>query len=211
MTSILFIWCKVNSDLGYKQGMNDLLGLFVFVAYCDLPQEDLSSLTPKNSEILKKLINKFDLEADLYWCFDKLMERGIRDLFTPVVTKQMLNRKKNDLFTWESEKDHNDLVNVDKSKELNVSPILRRSHIIHHQMLRTLEPALYKYLEKVKIEPQMYLQRWLRCMLSREFSLHDCLIIWDALLASSDDESGLELLDYMCVAMLKFVESFSKV
>lgn len=200
----------MNSELGYKQGMNDLLGLFVFVAYCDLPQ-DLSSLSPKNSEIFSKLINKSDLEADLYWCFDKLMDRGIRDLFTPVVTKQMLNRKKNDLFTWESEKDKNDLVNVDKSKELNVSPILRRSHIIHHQMLRTLEPDLYKYLEKVKIEPQMYLQRWLRCMLSREFSLHDCLIIWDALLASSDDESGIELLDYMCVAMLKFVESFSKI
>lgn len=208
MTNILFTWCKVNSELSYKQGMNDLLGLLVFVAYCDLPDAN-TSISGESYEILKKLINKSDLEADLYWCFDKLMDRGIRDLFTPVVTKQMLNRKKNDLFTWEIEKNKNDLVNIDKSKELNVSPILRRSHIIHHQLLKTLEPDLYNYMENVKIEPQMYLQRWLRCMLSREFSLHDCLIIWDALLASSDDESGIELLDFMCVAMLKFVESFS--
>jgi TBC1 domain family protein 5 len=208
MTNILFIWAKENPKLGYKQGMNDLLGILVYVAYCDLP-DDFEGISERNQNLLKFLVNKKDLEADLFWCFDKIMDRGVRDLFSPVMTRPAFKGKKTDLFTWEVEKHKNDLVGIDKSKDSNVSPILRRSHIIHHTLLKTFEPDLYTYLEKEKIEPQMYLQRWLRCMLTREFNMHDVLIIWDALLASSDDESGMVLLDYMCVAMIKFVGSFS--
>ena len=209
MTNVLFIWAKENPQLAYKQGMNDLLGVLVYVAYCDLP-EDFSGVSKENEEMLKVLLNKADLEADLFWCFDKIMDRGVRDLFSPVLTKSKISlNKKNDLFQWDNERNKNELVGVDKSQEANVSPILRRSHFIHHNLLKTLERGLYDYMEKQKIEPQMYLQRWLRCMLTREFGMHDCLIIWDALLASSSDEAGIPLLDYMCVSMLKFVSSFS--
>ena len=86
------------------------------------------------------------------------MDLGIRDLFNPVVVHNN-QRKKQNLFTWEHETKINDLVNNDKSNESSVSYILRRSHKIHHKLLKEADPLLYKFLELHKIEPQMYLQR----------------------------------------------------
>lgn len=210
MTNILFIWAKSNPELSYKQGMNELLGILIFVGFCELP-EDAINISYENQQALRILNSKEGLEADIYWCFSRIMDLGIRDLFNPVVSHKPRPRK-TDLFTWETEKFHNDLVNTDKSNELNVSHILRRSHKIHHNLLKLSDPEIYNYLEKQKIEPQMYLQRWLRCMLTREFNLMDSLIIWDAIFASYylDPEMELELLDYLCVAMIRFVRSFCK-
>jgi TBC1 domain family protein 5 len=215
MTNILFTWSKENLDLSYKQGMNELLGIFIYIAYCETidpsnPPLSLSKINAENASFLQALNSKSDLEADVYWCFSRLMDLGIRDLFNPVVTHQKPMIKKQNLFTWEAETKHNDLVNQDKSNESNVSSILRRSHKIHHQLLKSYDPELYKHLEKHQIEPQMYLQRWLRCILTREFGLSDCLTIWDALFAcySSEPSKELDLLDFMCVSMITFVKSF---
>lgn len=50
---------------------------------------------------------------------------------------------------------------------------------------------------------QIYLLRWVRLLLGREFhSLDDLMIIWDAVFAHSPD---LVLVDYICVAMLVFI------
>ena len=207
MTNILFNWCKTNPELSYKQGMNELLGVLIFVGYSDMPGET-TTIKESSSMLLNQLNNKQHLEADLFWCFSKIMNLGISDLFNPVLSKQ--KKKKTDLFTWEAERNINELVNTDKSNESTVSPILRRSHKIHHQMLKNFDSELYECLEKHQIEPQMYLQRWLRCMLSREFSLSDCLTMWDGILASysEDNEKLLEFLDFLCVAMIVFVRSF---
>lgn len=210
MKNILFAWSKANPEISYKQGMNELLGILIFVGYSDMPKSTLN-ISERASGILNQLNNKNYLEADLYWCFSRLMDLGIRDLFNPVLVHQKA-KKKTDLFTWEAERAVNDLVNNDKSNESNVSYILRRSHKIHHQILKTCDLELYLHLEKNKIEPQMYLQRWLRCILSREFSLGDCLLLWDAILGSysHEPEKELELLDYLCVAMIVYVRSFRK-
>ena len=209
MLRILFLWAKLNPEISYKQGMNELLGVLVFVGYADLPVLPLS-LSNAAAEALQKLNNKQHLEADLFWCFTKIMDLGIKELFNPVVAHRHI--KKPDLFTWDAEKNKNDLVGSDKSQSDNVSYILRRSHRIHHQILQKVDPAIYKCLEKNQIEPQMYLQRWLRCMLTREFGTSDCLHLWDAVLAdySLKPENELELLDFLCVAMIVFVKGFSK-
>lgn len=210
MVSILFTWAKSNPDISYKQGMNELLGILVFVGYADITY-DLSAISPDAARVLGILNNKQYLEADVYWCFARLMDLGISELFNPVVTHQN-NKKKPDLFTWEAEKSKNDLVNQDKSKETGVSSILRRCHKVHHQLLQSLDKDLFSHIESKKTEPQMYLQRWLRCMLSREFNLADTLEIWDAIFASYSIEPDKELvlLDYLCIAMMVFVREFCK-
>jgi TBC1 domain family protein 5 len=219
MVSILFTWSKENPEISYKQGMNELLGIFVFVAYAEQAPEDMN-ISNKAQDYLKVLNDPGSMEADIYWCFVRLMDLGIAELFNPVVTHRQ-GSKKPDLFTWEAEKSHNDLVNQDKSAAEGVSSVLKRCHKIHHRILQTIDRELYLYLEKQKIEPQMYLQRYVRCILSREFNLADTLIIWDALFAHLSPNSDfraeshvnlckeLSLLDYICVAMIVFVRVFS--
>lgn len=209
MVSILFTWSKLNSEISYKQGMNELLGILLFVGYADVVQ-DLTSVRHSTAQILSVLNAREWLEADVYWCFARLMDLGISELFNPVVTHQMRQKKKPDLFTWDAEKTHNDLVNQDKSQEQNVSSILRRCHKVHHQLLQSVDKELFNHIENKKTEPQMYLQRWLRCMLSREFNLGDTLMLWDATFAKYflEPEKEFVFLDYLCVAMIVFVRAF---
>ena len=152
MISILFTWSKSNPEISYKQGMNELLGIFIFVGYAEMP-ENTSRISSRAANFLNILNNKE------YLCFARLMDLGISELFNPVVTHQSQNRRKPDLFTWDAEKHHNDLVNQDKSKEDNVSSILRRCHKVHHQLLQSIDRELFTYIENKKTEPQMYLQR----------------------------------------------------
>ncbi|OMJ83986.1 hypothetical protein SteCoe_14972 [Stentor coeruleus] len=218
MVNILFTWAKENPDISYKQGMNELLGVLIFVAYAEQAPENMS-ISYKNQEYINILNNPESLEADVYWCFVRLMDLGIAELFNPVVMHRQ-GKKKPDLFTWDAEKSHNDLVNQDKSTAEGVSSVLKKCHKIHHRILQTVDNELYLYLEKQKIEPQMYLQRYVRCILSREFNLADTLIIWDAIFAHLSPNSDfkaesnvnlckeLSLLDYICVAMIVFVRVF---
>ena len=211
MVSILFTWSKCNAEISYKQGMNELLGILIFVGYADMPQS-FSGISSRTAEILGVINSREHLEADIYWCFARVMDLGISELFNPVVSHQGKVQKKQDLFTWDAEKQRNDLVNQDKSKELNVSSILRRCHKVHHQLLQGIDRELFGYIEAKQVEPQMYLQRWLRCMLSREFNLADTLELWDAIFAvySLEPEKEFMLLDYLCIAMIVFVRAFCK-
>lgn len=82
--------------------------------------------------------------------------------------------------------------------------------MVHHQLLQSIDRELFSYIEAKKTEPQMYLQRWLRCMLSREFNLADTIELWDAIFAnySLEPEKEFIFLDYLCVAMMAFVRTF---
>jgi hypothetical protein len=211
MVNILFTWAKENSDISYKQGMNELLAIVLFVAYAEQAPSDMSS--SKTQEYLSVLNDPRHIEADVFWLFERLMDLGVAELFNPMISQRPA-KKKNDLFTWEAEKSHNDLVNQDKSASDNVSSVLKRCHKIHHRILQGVDKELYLYLEKQKIEPQMYLQRYLRCILSREFNLADTLILWDSIFAKvnqAGDNADLALLDFICVAMIIFVRAFSKI
>ena len=135
-----------------------------------------------------------------------------------LINKQKV-KKKPDLFTWKNEKKQ-DLVSQDKSSTEGVSSVLKRCHKIHHKILRNIDKDLYFHMEKQKIEPELYLQRYIRCVLSREFNLADTLVVWDSLFASLSSNSDflaknqgnlckeLNLLDYVCVAMIVFVRVF---
>jgi len=211
LTSILFTWSKQNSDISYKQGMNEILGIILFVAYAERAPET-SEISPQAARYLSILNDPRYIEADSFWMFSRVMDLGIKELFNPVVTHKNKANKKNDLFSWDAEKERNDLVNTDKSHEENVSSVLKRCHKIHHRLLQSIDRELYQHMESQKIEPQMYLQRWVRCMFTREFNMADTLIVWDSLFASLvmpiENNKDILLMDHICVAMIVFVRTF---
>lgn len=189
--------------------MNELLAIILFVAYAEQFGENFEISTTAASA-LSILNSPKGIEADTYWLFSRVMELGMMELFNPVVNDRRPT-KNDDLFSWNYERNKNDLVGKDKSYEDDASSVLRRSHRIHHRFLQTVDKQLYDHLEAQKIEPNIYLQRYLRCMLTREFTVPATLIIWDALFASSNfpnqNNREILLLDYMCVAMIVFVRA----
>jgi hypothetical protein len=62
-------------------------------------------------------------------------------------------------------------------------------------------------MQVLDIPPQIYGLRWVRVLLNREFSIFDTLVIWDALFA---DSINLDLIDYLCVALLTYVRDFGE-
>ena len=51
------------------------------------------------------------------------------------------------------------------------------------------------------------LQRWIKCLFTREFHPQDCSVIWDAILANEIMEPSGELIyvDYFDIAMMDFI------
>lgn len=63
-------------------------------------------------------------------------------------------------------------------------------------LLRLVDPQLHGHLIACSVLPQLFLLRWCRVLLAREFGLDDTLLIFDELLGN------LSCLDFVCIAVL---------
>ena len=59
----------------------------------------------------------------------------------------------------------------------------------------------------IQLSAEIILQRWLKCIFTREFTTEDCIYIWDNILANEFNISSknLEYIDYFCVAMFDYI------
>eukprot|EP00808_Paulinella_micropora_P008113 g33665.t1 len=68
---------------------------------------------------------------------------------------------------------------------------------IFRLLLRKFDAGLYQHLTDLEVEPQLFMLRWIRVLFTREFSLPQVLVVWDALIISR-----MKLVDFVCVALL---------
>ena len=209
LSNILFIWSKENIDLGYKQGMNDLLSI-IFIAFYPFyypndtknTKEDLIKfssqfeLAMKHSKDLYLFFNdENELEADLYYCFSNLMKKGMKDLYDLKENEQRkIDYKKYQLFENEWTRE---------SKEEFQNPLLTRCALIINEKLKSLDEQLYQHFLNINLNIGIVLQRWLKCIFSREFEIKETLIFWDAIFANEDDNNyPLIFIDFIALAMI---------
>lgn len=92
MMRILFIWSMRHPASGYVQGFNDLCTPFLIVFISRSISFDMDELNIDEETLLGlKEEQLFDIEADSYWCFTKMMDR-IQNNYTnnqPGITKMM--------------------------------------------------------------------------------------------------------------------------
>ena len=211
LADILFIWNKENLDVGYQQGMNDILAVTFLGLYpCyfknskKLGKDDILKISSEqisaiqNAEDIYNFFHDEDeLYSDLYYCFTKLMKRGLKELFQTFkgTEKQFVDYKKYELFTNQLEEEPTD----DMQNPLNV-----RCTLIIKEKLKSIDPDLYQHFKKIGLNCGIFLQRWLKCMFDREFELKDIFIIWDAIFATPDTHKGygLVFLDYIAISMI---------
>ncbi|KAL6713390.1 hypothetical protein ACLMJK_008855 [Lecanora helva] len=177
LLDILFIYCKLNQDIGYRQGMHEVLAPILWVVSRDAmdPQSKDQINTNLDGDMLSILDGEF-VEHDAFTLFGAIMQ---------TVKSSYEVGNSNDPKT--------------ASSLVNNSPIVERSKRIHEIYLHHADPELAEHLTAIEILPQIFLIRWIRLLFGREFPFEDVLALWDALFA---EDPGLDLVDMIAVAML---------
>ena len=211
LADILFIWNKENLDVGYQQGMNDILAVSFLALYpcyfkntkklskdqiINLSSEQISAIN-NAQDIYDFFHDEDELYSDLYYCFKHLMKRGLKELFETIKAndKNVISYRKYQLFTNQWEEEPTD----DLQNPLNI-----RCTLIIKEKLKSIDPDLYQHFKKIQLSCTIFLQRWLKCMFDREFELKDIFTLWDAIFATPDSQKGygLVFLDYIAISMI---------
>ena len=84
---------------------------------------------------------------------------------------------------------------------------LKDVKIFQKKKIKLQNSRLYYHFVNIGIEPGVVLQRWIKCLFTREFHPQDCSIIWDAIFANEimEPSGDLSYVDYFSIAMLDFI------
>ena len=218
LCKILYVFSKDNPDPSYCQGMNEILGTlfysflssFRFNKYTKEEQNENNNGKVTNEEILYAyLVDNNYIEADLFIIYTELMSRDMTLLYT--YNDDKYRKKENEI--------KYDLKNL-KEEDLelsNESDLIKRIKRIFYINLPKLDKEYFDYLIG-SIEPNLFLLRWILCILDREISLKHVLWIWDTIFyyefieftfinKNSEKDSGkhhnrLNFLDMVCLSMI---------
>lgn len=130
MLDILFIYAKLNPDLGYRQGMHELLAPVLWVVAHDAIDKSSCEEEQAKDAVLFRVLDADYIEHDSFTLFCAIMQTA----------KQFY--------------EHNGLSNSAGSQE--VSPIIVHSQRIHQEVLRSVDADLADHLQAIEILPQIF-------------------------------------------------------
>ena len=217
LLNILFIWCKENDDISYRQGMNDLLAIlficfypyyFSFEEKEQINKENIIKYInikePKqrykySSNIYYYFHDEDEIECDLFFAFDSLMKKGMKNLFDP----KLIQRGEPEFKLYEIFSDmYKDEIDEEKSNFIS-----RRCFLLINEKLKIIDEELFRYFKKIDMNCGAFLQKWFRCIFCREFELDQVLILWDVILVQDflnekNQKYSLSFMDSICLAMI---------
>ncbi|KAH9857616.1 hypothetical protein C2E23DRAFT_805051 [Lenzites betulinus] len=188
LTNILFLYSTMNPDIGYRQGMHELLAcLYYAVDYDSIPPDASDDIDPS----LQEFCAHQWVAADSWQLFCAAMKGAGR------------------WYEWQERKTQPDPSPLPSHVQLNVAgdarvkpyiaPIVEACNRVQSVFLKGVDPELWKSMQSAGIEPQIYGIRWLRLLFTREFSMQDAMVLWDGLFAV---DPSFDLALWICVAML---------
>ena len=218
LCKILYVFSKDNPEPSYCQGMNEILGTlfysflssFRFNQFSIEEQKENNNGNITNEEMLYAyLVDNNFIEADLFIIYSELMSRDMTLLYTYNDDKY---RKKEREINYDIKN-----LKVEDLEKSNESDLIKRIKKIFYIDLPTHDKEYFDFLYG-SIEPNLFLLRWLLCILDREISLKHVLWIWDCVFfyefvefnfikKNLENESGkhlnrLNFLDMVCLAMI---------
>ena len=191
--NILYLFAKGNQPTSYKQGMNDILAMLIYSMYPYYVKSDIKNYTPELFDKwvkdpinnLKDIYNFFhdetEFQSDLYYLMVNLMKLGVNKFYEDIDLKKNPGETKNYL--------------------------IKRCEFISEKKLKLQNSRLYYHFANIGLDSGIILQRWIKCLFTREFHPQDCSVIWDAILANELMEPSGELIyvDYFSIAMMDFI------
>lgn len=152
VTTMLYIWAKCNPQVGYKQGMHEILGLlYVYMAdgAVEMPLADDDSFSAADRGVLA-LFDAHFLQHDVFALFNRFVgASGVAAQF------------------YQSESSLMVLINA-------VDALLMKVDQLVH----------YNLVTKLRLEPQLWIIRYLRLLLSRELDMRLLAVLWDKFMAA---------------------------
>ena len=217
LLNILFIWCKENDDVSYRQGMNDLVAILIICFYPyyfsfeekEKPNKEdvikyINIKEPKERYKYSNIIYNYfhdedEIECDLFFAFDSLMKKGMKNLFDP----RLFQRGEPEYKLYEIFSD----MYKEEIDEEKVNFISRRCFLLINEKLKKIDEELFQYFKKIDINCGAFLQKWLRCIFCREFELNQVFILWDVILVEDfvnekNQKYSLAFMDSICLAMI---------
>lgn len=184
LNSVLYVYARTHSDLGYIQGMNEILAPMVYVLHKDweatheaLEKEGGANASDPELRSLYTVSKREYIEHDAYRMFVFLM-----DVIGPLFNSPEANNKRS-------------------SESIAYVEVFGRCNDIQ-RMLSEKDPELEERLRVLNIQPQLYMLRWVRIMFAQVFPLLDLLVFWDAIFAVGPP---YRLVDHICVTLLLLV------
>ncbi|KAJ6236178.1 tbc1 domain family member gtpase-activating protein [Anaeramoeba flamelloides] len=211
--NILFIFSKEQPDIGYKQGMNDLLANIFFVVYKEYKKNE-------KNDCYSILIDNNFIEADCYLIFEHVMAKCRIVYLSAKQDKNETVQNKNQNKTEKGKGNGKENKNKTKNNQTkiknkfktkpkqkpkprkpqkSISKIIEYCRQMQNVYLKQYDEELYRHFRLLSLEPQLYCFRWFRLLLSREFAVDKILILWDYIFS---DHRPLEFVSYFIVAML---------
>lgn len=144
MLDVLFIFCKINQDVGYRQGMHEILApiLWAVEQDCidpgDINGDTTESETNSSDSIMKQCLDRSFIEHDAFTLLSLVMRsaKSFYELGDP---------------------DQKTPPNGFGTPQNGASPIVERSKRIHEVYLARVDPQLAKHLTDIEILPQIFL------------------------------------------------------
>ncbi|KAG6586813.1 tbc1 domain family member 5 [Phytophthora cinnamomi] len=137
-------------------------------------------------EIVRELTSSEFIEHDAYILLDELMLR-MAGTYCPHVRLPRRNSR--------SEKP------LSSADQLPSSPLDDQMNRIHHHILSRCDPPTARHLAKLGVEPQIFLLRWVRVLMAREFETPQVWQIWDAIFSITP--SDFSFINLLCVAVVR--------
>ncbi|KAH7910661.1 rab-GTPase-TBC domain-containing protein [Hygrophoropsis aurantiaca] len=181
LSNILFLYATMHPDIGYRQGMHELLAPLYYAIDYDSTAED--TISPIEDSAFSEMCSRIWVAADSWALFSSLMKRisqwyEWRETSVPAVSSP-----------------HGQI-----NLQPYVSPIVQACGHIQGTLLKCVDPSLYAAMQTAGVEPQIYGLRWLRLLFTREFSMDDAMVLWDGIFACAFPVA--EVAQWLCVAML---------
>ena len=221
LTKILFVYSIDNPHPSYCQGMNEILGTLFLSFYPSLKFNKFSKeeIDKENNDIITNkeilyyfIVDEQFFEADLFTIYIELMSRNLTVLYS------YNDDKYKNVKSFGAEDTKN--LTLDDLKKSEESDLMKRIKKIFYIYLKN-DQEYFELLNK-SIEPNLFLLRWILCVLNREISLKNIFWIWDCILFyefmeftyernnnddnikkdESDKITRLNFLDYICLAMI---------
>jgi len=189
LTTILYLHSSLNPDIGYRQGMHELLAPVFLAVDFDSIADDETEI-PNN--VSKEFCSRTWIAADSWALFRTIMA-GVSTWYEWREPQRAALPPH-----LEAQYRHGP---ADTQGDLRpyVAPIVMASQRLQSEMLKAIDPILWQAMQKAGIEPQIYGIRWLRLLFTREFGLSDAMILWDGIFSTDE---RFDLVPWICVAML---------
>lgn len=144
MLDVLFIFCKLNQDVGYRQGMHEILAPLLWVVEQDsidprdIKGDTTESGTNPSDTIMKQCLDRSFIEHDAFTLLSLVM-RSAKSFYELGDPGQKTPQ------------------NGAGTPQNGASPIVERSKRIHEVYLARVDPQLAKHLTDIEILPQIFL------------------------------------------------------